>query len=70
MDRHWANADKQMVSTDEGSQIDENMKQRWNAKSGIHGSFEPDSNVITERHWHDMKQAWPRLSPDDEMQID
>jgi hypothetical protein len=59
-----------MISIDEGMQIDQSMKQHWNARDGIHRSFEPVSSLITERHMHDLKQASPRLSTDDGMQTD
>jgi hypothetical protein len=46
------------------------MKQYWNPKLGIDRSSEPVSNVIFEKYLHILKQASPRRSTDDGMQID
>jgi hypothetical protein len=46
----------QIVSTEEGIQIDESDEQYENAQDSIHESLESDANVIVKRELHRSKQ--------------
>jgi hypothetical protein len=46
----------QILSTEEGTQIDGSEQQLENASLSIHESLESDSNVIFERELHSLKQ--------------
>jgi hypothetical protein len=45
----------QIVSTDEGIQMDESDEQSQTTEFSIHESLDPDSNVIVERDLHSLK---------------
>jgi hypothetical protein len=60
----------QIVSTEEGIQIDESDEQAPNAQHPIHESLESDSNVIVAREGHRKKQESQIVSTEEGIQID
>jgi hypothetical protein len=62
--------DSEIVSIDEGRQIDSSDEQSENADSPRSESLDPLSNVKVARHSHDLKQELEIVSIEDGIQID